>query len=231
MTVESQADYARRHGVSPKTATMWKKSGLIVVTEEGVDVEASDERLRKYRDRHDGRAQRGAGKAVTQAVTQSVTQARRRKGNAAQGNEVTRGPVELALPEIRRRVRELDWKQPAPVTRAEQEERARMAAHCIGFEAVQSDLVDDGHWGGFQLRDPRWWGKPGACPDQEVISGFGFELTPLEVLRVCRLEAAPDDAQDWEDHRCTVDLRLLSALAYPHYPGQEPSGGQDEPHS
>ena len=100
-----------------------------------------------------------------------------------------------------------------------------MAAQCVGFQAVESELADDGHWGGFQLRDPRWWGKPEALPDQAVVAGFGFELVPLEVMRLCRLEAAPDDVEGWEDYRCTVDLRLLGALAYPHYPGQRSPAG------
>jgi hypothetical protein len=42
----SQAAYARLKGVTPKTVTVWKKSGLLTFSEDGlVDVEASDARL------------------------------------------------------------------------------------------------------------------------------------------------------------------------------------------
>jgi phage terminase Nu1 subunit (DNA packaging protein) len=49
MTVVSQAEYARRCGVSKKTVTQWKQEGKLVLAEGGVDVEASDAYLKKYR--------------------------------------------------------------------------------------------------------------------------------------------------------------------------------------
>lgn len=49
MTVVSQAEYARMRDVSKKTVTQWKKDGKIVLADGGVDVEASDAYLKKYR--------------------------------------------------------------------------------------------------------------------------------------------------------------------------------------
>lgn len=224
MTTITQAEYARRHNVSRKTVTAWKTSGLITMTEGGVDVEASDERLRKYRNQYDERAQRGKAPGVTQTAKRpargpgnAVT------GNTAAGNSGLQGNApsgrltELPIAEIRRRLQELDWAQPAP-TDEELRDRARQAARCVGLLAVESDLDDDGHWGGFQLRDPKHWDDPEAYPDERVAHGFGFELSPLDVLRLCRWEATLDGEGGWEDDDCcTVDLALLPALAHPHH--------------
>jgi hypothetical protein len=49
MTVVSQAEYARHRGVSKKTVTQWKQGGKLVLADGGVDVEASDAYLKKYR--------------------------------------------------------------------------------------------------------------------------------------------------------------------------------------
>lgn len=49
MTIVSQAEYARLRGVSKKTVTQWKRDGKLVLAEGGVDVEASDAYLKKYR--------------------------------------------------------------------------------------------------------------------------------------------------------------------------------------
>lgn len=223
MTTITQAEYARRHNVSRKTVTAWKASGLITMTEGGVDLEASDERLRKYRNQYDERAQRGKGPGVTQAATRPV----RRPGNTvtsntAAGNSAVQANApgqltELPIAEIRRRLQELDWTQPAP-TDGDLRDRARHAARCVGLLAVESDLDDDGHWGGFQLRDPKHWDDPDAYPDERVAHGFGFELTPFDVLRLCRWEATLEGEVGWEDDDCcTVDLTLLAALAYPHH--------------
>jgi len=49
MALASQAEFAALHGVSRKTATIWKQSGLLVFSGDKVDVEASDARLREKR--------------------------------------------------------------------------------------------------------------------------------------------------------------------------------------
>ena len=49
MELISQAAFARMHAVSRKTVTVWKASGLIVMSGNAVDVEASNARLARYR--------------------------------------------------------------------------------------------------------------------------------------------------------------------------------------
>jgi len=49
MTIVSQAEYARLRGVNKKTVTQWKRDGKLVLGDGGVDVEASDAYLKKYR--------------------------------------------------------------------------------------------------------------------------------------------------------------------------------------
>jgi phage terminase Nu1 subunit (DNA packaging protein) len=56
-----QSEFAALHGVSRKTVTTWKQRGWLVFDGDQVDVEASNEMLRKYR--------RDAGEVVTQPVT------------------------------------------------------------------------------------------------------------------------------------------------------------------
>jgi hypothetical protein len=58
MATESKADYARRHGVSKARVSQWVGTGLIVLSEGKVDVEASDAKLAMYRDTTDGRAKK-----------------------------------------------------------------------------------------------------------------------------------------------------------------------------
>ena len=58
MTLESKADFARRHGVSGAAVSQWIKAEWVVLSEGKVDVEASNDRLAKYRSKSDGRAQR-----------------------------------------------------------------------------------------------------------------------------------------------------------------------------
>ena len=49
MKTISQAAFARMHEVSRKTITVWKASGLIVMSGNAVDVEASNARLKRFR--------------------------------------------------------------------------------------------------------------------------------------------------------------------------------------
>ena len=45
----NQSDFAKSHGVSRKTVTVWKDRGWLVFKGDELDVEASNENLRKYR--------------------------------------------------------------------------------------------------------------------------------------------------------------------------------------
>lgn len=45
----NQSDFARLHGVSRKTVTMWKSRGWLVISGDDIDVNASNALLEKYR--------------------------------------------------------------------------------------------------------------------------------------------------------------------------------------
>lgn len=60
MTTCSKAEFARQQGVSKVSVTKWEKKGWLVISEGKVEVEASIERLKKYRDTTDGRANASA---------------------------------------------------------------------------------------------------------------------------------------------------------------------------
>lgn len=45
----NQSDFARLHGVSRKTVTMWKSRGWLILSGDDIDVEASNAQLEKYR--------------------------------------------------------------------------------------------------------------------------------------------------------------------------------------
>jgi hypothetical protein len=209
MTTISLAAFARRHGVTPPAVQKWKKSGLIVIVDGRVDVEASDERLRLYRNEHDGRAQRGA------------------KKSAARLGSAPTGLAQLTDGDILRRLEGLDWRHRFDWSDDAQADRARLAAQCIGMQAVESDRRDDGHWGGFQLRDPRWI-RNGVVDENAILAGFGFEASPVEVLRVCRGEITPEDDGSG-DFTCTVDLSLLHLLARPFHQHDRPDSETDAP--
>ncbi|EFG9128225.1 Uncharacterised protein [Escherichia coli] len=65
----NQAEFAKLHGVSRKTVTAWKARGWLVLDGEDIDVDASNERIQRYR------------KTVTRIKNEQ-------KGNAL-GNRVT----------------------------------------------------------------------------------------------------------------------------------------------
>jgi len=58
-TFESLASYAKRHGVTKQTVSLWNKRGWIVLEGAKVDAEASNARVRKYRDTYSPNARRG----------------------------------------------------------------------------------------------------------------------------------------------------------------------------
>lgn len=45
----NQSDFARLHGVSRKTVTMWKSRGWLIMSGDDIDVTASNAQLEKYR--------------------------------------------------------------------------------------------------------------------------------------------------------------------------------------
>ena len=219
MELVKQAEFALMCNVSRKTVTKWKAEGRLVLQGNFVDVEATEERMRRLR-RGGSPVQKAPTKVVTQTVTQaakvtkegnkSVTQTAQGNNAAGEGNS-SDDQVTLPTDEILRRLEALDWTQRFDWSPAAMNERARLAAICIGWEAVTSPLRDDGHWGQFQLRIPDLIRSAGELRFDGVAAGFGFELDPWDVIKACRNELEPLYA----DEGATVRLDLLHLLAHP----------------
>ncbi|KHJ63957.1 hypothetical protein [Burkholderia glumae] len=58
----SKSEFARMHGVSHTAVAKWQKAGWLVLQGSKVDVEASNAKLKQYRDSTDARATRSRGK-------------------------------------------------------------------------------------------------------------------------------------------------------------------------
>ncbi|MBP0639567.1 helix-turn-helix domain-containing protein [Cupriavidus sp. AcVe19-6a] len=219
MTAMTQAEFARRMGVSRPAVTQWKQRGLVVLEGNRVDVERSDAMLAKYRRLGLPDVQPGDHRVKRGRPTVNATINLAALLNAAKDAE----PVTLTAVEIERRLRALDWRQTFDWSESACRQRARLAAMCVGFEAAESDLSDDGHWGGFQLRDPRGIAA-GEMREDAVRAGYGFEASAAAVLEACRHEVAlwDEDGADPSDADLLYQINpvLLSLLAYPHYPHQ-----------
>jgi len=203
MTLISQAEYGRRLGVSRASISQWKKAGKLILQGEQVDVEATDALLKRHR---------RAGLPDVDTENQSV---KRGRPSVKQSDQLNNQSACLTLNEIARRLQELDWQQSFEWSNEARAERARLAAECIGWEAVESQQRDDGHHGGFQLRIP----KPNPC--HGIAAGYGFELSAEEVLYECRDEILPSLDDDGEDLH-TVRLDLLHMLAKPFFDFEKP---------
>ncbi|MDI1300604.1 MAG: hypothetical protein PSX71_01730 [bacterium] len=185
-TMMKQAAFARRHGVSEKTVTMWKKRGWVVTCEGKVNVDESEANLKKYR---------AAG------VRKNLTRADAGK-EMPEGKEVT--PMAQLL--------SLDWQHPVTDwSVSAQEARARLACQCVGEVAMvrASKPYGDGNWGGWQLRDLNVEHGPLDSLEQ-VWTGYGYELQPFEILRFLRKILA--DEQVFPD---VERPDLLHTLAFP----------------
>lgn len=196
----SLAEYARRFDMSKPTVSEWKRTGLIVMQGDRVDVDASDAKLRMYR----------AGGLP--AIVNPLPTARRGRPPAKRAGGIDLNciePIELRTDDIRHALLTLDGTQQFDWSEAGECERARQAALCVGYVAVESPLRDDGHWGWFQIRD-----------GGSVVDGYGYELAPPAVVRVCREQVA---GAEWEpDEMVTVIPALLHLLARPFMQGETP---------
>lgn len=199
MTTVSMAEYARRVGVSRAAISHWKREGRLVLQGSQVDVEATDARLKRLR---------REGLPDIQPATKSVKRGRPSVKHAEQLNTE---PVSIRCAELVERLAAMDWTQTFDWAPAAQDERARLAAQCVGWHAVRSLMLDDGHWGGFQVRIPGYEGATGPTAIDGVAAGHGFELDVWDVLKVCRAELEPID----DDDGMTVRLDLLHLLARP----------------
>ncbi|MEP9328815.1 hypothetical protein PPMP20_38005 [Paraburkholderia phymatum] len=156
MTAISQASYARRLGVTPAAVSQWKKAGSIVMCGVLVDVEKSDAQLARCR--RDGLPDIRANthvlrRASPAAEPVNLMQLRTEAASLA--------PVPMTREQAAQRLAALDWTRAFDWSEEEQRERARLAAACIGLEAVESGPRDDGHWGGLpatrSCQPQRYW--------------------------------------------------------------------------
>ncbi|MFM0136851.1 hypothetical protein [Caballeronia grimmiae] len=85
----------------------------------------------------------------------------------------------------------LSWSTKFDWSDAAQEQRACDACACLGWQMVRSNLEDDGHWGGYQVRIRAY--MTDGLHDGAIVGGFGFELWPHEVLQLAR-----DHITGWE---------------------------------
>lgn len=205
MSLVSLAEYARRVGKTRAAITQWKKAGKLVLQGDQVDVEATDERLKRYR-----RAGLPDVDPQPKSVKRGRPSVKREPESVKQGGELNSEPVTLTCAEVTARLAALDWKGTFAWFASSQDERVRLAAECIGWEAVRSPIRDDGHWGGYQLRIPAYVEACGLTADA-VPAGHGFELDAWDVLKAVRAELEPID----DDDEVTVRLDLLHLLAHP----------------
>lgn len=214
MTLVSLAEYARRVGKTRAAISQWKKAGRLVLQGDQVDVEATDAYLKRYR--RAGLPEIDPQPKPVKRGRPSVKQSGKsvKQPDAAQLNSES---VNLTCVEVAQRLAALDWAQTFDWSPEAQDKRARLAAQCIGWEAVTSPIRDDGHWGGYQLRIPAHIEAHGLTEDA-IPAGHGFELYPIQVLKVCREELEPI----YVDDTMTVRLDLLPLLARPFHECDEP---------
>lgn len=132
-------------------------------------------------------------------------------------------PVKLRRGEVVKQLLALDWTQGFDWSDRAIRARVVSAAIAVGLEAVESPQKDDGHWGGWQLRNPVLQSRQrGLCFDA-VVCGFGFELGEEEVLTECRFRLYHEaETQREMDEMVTVRIDLLHLLAYPFGPTHRP---------
>jgi hypothetical protein len=224
----SQADFARVCNVSRKSVTKWKQAGLIVMTTIGVDVVATLGNLRQLR--------RTAAPASLERYVRG--EAEEPGASASPPSGMLQAPVAKARGQsrsnstpIRRRVlverlQSLDWQRPACDVESGEAMAMRVlaAARAVGLEAVRADgEEDDGHWGGWQLRDLELLDRHGEVCLETIRAGFGFELDDFQALQECReVLDHPEHGQADADDVLDVALDTLPLLAYPFGPWHRP---------
>lgn len=209
----TQAEHARRCGVSRKSVTIWKSRGLLKLDGDLVDFEAS------YKGERWHASAAKFHKTATTEPTPSQGAAERsssvRKTSPPKLTKMTRG-------EVASRLRGLDWTGTFDWSETAMHDRTVRAAAVAGLEAVQSPLDDDGHWGGYQLRNLAVQAVHGGLCFEAVAAGFGFELDTFQALAECREHLHyPDDTADDLAEVIEVRLDLLPLLAYPFGPAHQ----------
>ncbi len=219
----TQAEFARMHDVSEAAVAKWKKREWLVMQGSAVDVDASNERIRMYRDSRDARANRGKiaseavkamGKADGKADGKAGQIKGRVKGLVKSASVIGGERVRMTVAGVRARLEKLDWEQEFDWSKAALSRRVELAANCTGLEAAQSNLSDDGHWGGYQLRHIEAMRAQGGLHYDSIMAGYGYELGTFEVLEACR-DSISDRNYYADDDWVELIEELLPVLAMP----------------
>lgn len=207
----TQAEHARRCSVSRKSVTIWKDRGQLVMVGNLIDFEASYKGERWHA---------STKKVFADDASQDAVRAPAKPPAGARGHRADPGaPVTLSRGEMVRRLRALDWTQAFDWSQGAQRGRALAAAEAVGLQAVESPAEDDGHWGGFQLRNLALMERHGGLCFDAIAAGYGFELEEGDVLFESRQRLDhPDDGPDDMDEPITIRLDHLPLLAYPFGP-------------
>ncbi|HUB91107.1 MAG TPA: hypothetical protein VMA74_15390 [Dyella sp.] len=213
MTLVSQAVFARMCKVSPKSVTKWKHEKRLVMQGVLVDVESTEELMKRHR-------RKGSPVVLFAEEVTRTGNTNRKDGNKSSVTQEKGNGRIVTLPctEILEQLRHLDWTREFEWTPEAMHQRVHAAAKCIGWEVAESDLRDDGHWGGMQLRITEHLAKHGLTEDA-VAAGFGYELFPFQVLQEVRKELEPALGPD---DTAAIDRTLLPLLARPFYEHDRP---------
>lgn len=207
----SRAEFARICNVTRPAVGKWIREGRIVLDGELVDVAASAAHLRRFR-----REGLPAGLAAYLAGQPA--------GQTPRPSAATSTPTVVIMRrgDLVARLRALDWNHQPTFTDEAMRQRVFQAAQCAGLEAVTSNASDDGHWGGFQLRNKALMKIYGGVCFEVVTAGYGFDLDAWGALHECRQALDhPDDSPEEADDMIETRLDLLPALAYPFGPDHQ----------
>ena len=218
----TKAAFARLCEVSKPAVAKWVQRGNAVLAENGeIHLEATAAAMRHFR-----RGGLPAGFAALLGDSAPHPAASAATANAQELLRTMTRATQHRRADLVERLLALDWKKSFEATDAEVRCRVEAAAASVGLEPAESDLDDDGHWGGYQLRDIGVLERHGELCFDAIVAGYGFELDEFEVLVHCREKLThPDDGPQDDDDLITMDLELLPALAYPFGPMHKPHAG------
>jgi hypothetical protein len=209
----TKAEFARVCKVSKPAVGKWVQQGLLVLRDGKVDVTASARSMASYR--RDGIPKGLQAFLSGDAAAAAAAEPPRRSARPATSLTATYRRDDLIA-----RLLKLDWIRPYSSAEAGEAARLRDAAAAVGLELATSEKRDDGHWGGYQLRNSDLVQRYGGVRWEVIAAGYGFELDEFDVLYECRdVLCHPDGAAD---DIFALDLALLPALAYPHGPMHRP---------
>ena len=212
----TKAEFARVCGVSKPAVAKWATQDRIVVIDGMVDVAASARQL-------GGMRRDGVPKGLLDFVKGDTAATAVVDPPASRARRAAARITEHRRDDLVARLLALDWKGPYLDNVHDEAVRLRSAAAAVGLELATSERDDDGHWGGYQLRNIATMAREGGICFDAIVAGYGFELEAWDVLRECRdVISHPDDTEEDGDDLIAFDLELLPALAYPFGPNHQP---------